>query len=112
VYPGHAQIPHRQLKAGNKVTIEGTDTLIGTCIGLDACVRNLMRWAGVGLPEAVRCVTENVASAMGLPDRGRLEVGRRGDLAVLAEDGEVRETWVLGKRVWRLDGGGEVQGGV
>lgn len=100
IYPGHAQIPFRQLKEGNKVTIEGTDTLIGTCIGLDECVRNLMQWAEIGVEQAVRCVTENVASAMGLKDRGVLEIGRRGDFVVMGADGVVKETWVLGKMVW------------
>ena len=99
VYPGHAQIPFEQLKQGNKVTISGTQTLIGTCIGLDECVRNLMAWAEIGVEEAVRCVTENVADAMGLVDRGKLEVGRRGDFVVLSEDGKVLETWILGERV-------------
>ena len=100
IHPGHAQIPFNQKKEGNKVTIEGTDTLIGTCIGLDECVRNLMSWAGIGVEEAVRCVTENVASVMGLRDRGKLEVGRRGDFVVLDGDGRVRETWVLGKKAF------------
>lgn len=99
-YPGHAQIPFRQVKEGNKVTIEGTDTLIGTCIGLHECVRNLMAWAEIGIEEAVRCVTENVADAMGLRDRGRLEVGMRGDFVLLGEDGGVRETWVLGEKIF------------
>jgi N-acetylglucosamine-6-phosphate deacetylase len=99
VHPGHAQIPFNQVKAGNKVTIEGTETLIGTCIGLDECVRNLMQWANIKVEEAVMCVTENVADAMGLEDRGKLEVGKRADFVVLKEDGTVRETWILGKRV-------------
>lgn len=99
VYPGHAQIPHQQRKEGNKVTIEGTETLIGTCIGLDECVRNLMSWAGLKVEEAVRCVTENVVDAVGLKDRGKLEVGRRGDFVVLGEDGVVKSTWILGKKV-------------
>lgn len=100
VHPGHAQIPFNQKKEGNKVTIEGTDTLIGTCIGLDECVRNLMAWADIEVEDAVRCVTENVADAMGLADRGKLEVGRRGDFAVLDDDGVVKETWVLGRKVF------------
>ncbi|RDL39270.1 uncharacterized protein BP5553_03610 [Venustampulla echinocandica] len=99
IYPGHAQIPHNQQKTGNKVSIKGTDTLIGTCIGLDECVRNLMAWAKIPIEEAVMCVTENVASATDLHDRGRLEAGRRADFVVLGEDGEVAATWVLGKRV-------------
>ncbi|PMD45079.1 carbohydrate esterase family 9 protein [Hyaloscypha variabilis F] len=97
-YPGHAQIPFNQFKEGNKVTIENTNTLIGTCIGLDECIRNLMAWAEIPIQEAVRCVTENVADAMGLKDRGRLEVGKRGDFVVLGVDGVVKETWILGKK--------------
>jgi len=81
------------------VTISGTETLIGTCIGLDECVRNLMVWAKIGIEEAVRCVTENVAAAMGLEDRGKLEVGKRGDFVVLSEDGKVLETWISGTKV-------------
>lgn len=100
IHPGHAQVPFNQMKTGNKVTIDGTDTLIGTCIGLDECVRNLMTWTDIGVEEAVRCVTENVADAVGLRDRGKLEVGRRGDFVVLQEDGTVQETWILGKRAF------------
>ncbi len=87
------------MKQGNKVTISGTETLIGTCIGLDECVRNMMAWAEIGVEEAVRCVTENVASAMGLEDRGKLEIGKRGDFVVLSENGKVLETWISGMKV-------------
>lgn len=59
-----------------------------------------MSWAQVPLPEAVRCVTENVAEAMGLRDRGKLEIGRRADFVLLSEDGVVKETWVAGERVF------------
>ncbi|CZT08799.1 hypothetical protein WAI453_006097 [Rhynchosporium graminicola] len=99
MHPGHAQIPFHQLKEGNKVTIEGTDTLIGTCIGLDECIRNLMAWAEIPVEKAVRCVTENVANAMHLKNRGTLDLGRRGDIVILSEAGKVRETWILGKRI-------------
>lgn len=100
IHPGHAQIPFNQVKSGNKVTIENTDTLIGTCIGLDECVRNLMVWADLNVAEAVRCVTENVAEAMRLRDRGMLEIGRRADLVVLRDDGSVKETWILGQKAF------------
>lgn len=98
-YPGHAQIPFKQIKKGNRVTIEGTDTLAGSCISLDECVRNLMKWASIKVEAAVMCVTENAADAMGLEDRGRLDVGKRADFVILREDGTVKETWVLGKRI-------------
>jgi N-acetylglucosamine-6-phosphate deacetylase len=103
-YPGHAQIPHPQLKQGNRVTIAGTDTLIGATSSVDEGVRNLIGWTGCSVAEAVRCVTENVADFMGLGDRGVLQEGRRADFAVLSEEGEVLETWVEGKQVWRAEG--------
>ncbi|KAK4944979.1 hypothetical protein LTR10_015656 [Elasticomyces elasticus] len=99
-YPGHAQIPFKQTKVGSKVVIEGTETLIGGCAGLDECVRNLVRWSGCSVAEAVRCVTENVAGLMGEEGRGKLEVGRRADFVVVGDDGGVRETWVGGEKVW------------
>ncbi len=99
VYPGHAQIPHSQRKKGNEVTIDGTGTLIGSCIGLDECVRNLKKWSGCTLAEAVRCVTENVADMMGQKERGKLEVGRRADFVVLDDDGEILQTWMKGIKV-------------
>ncbi|KAL9623705.1 MAG: hypothetical protein Q9160_001935 [Pyrenula sp. 1 TL-2023] len=104
VYPGHAQIPHQQRKQGNKVTIEDTETLVGSCISLDQCVRNMVAETGCGLAEAVRCVTENVAGLMGEGKRGVLEAGRRADFVVLDAEGGVRETWVQGERVWMADG--------
>lgn len=59
-----------------------------------------MAWAEIPVEQAVRCVTENVASAMELTDRGVLEVGRRGDFVVLSDEGIVSQTWVLGKKVF------------
>jgi N-acetylglucosamine-6-phosphate deacetylase len=59
----------------------------------------LMAWAKIPVEQAVTCVTENVANAMDLKDRGKLEVGRRADFVALGEDGNVKETWILGKKV-------------
>ncbi|PSK40058.1 Intracellular protein transport protein USO1 [Elsinoe australis] len=100
IYPGHAQIPHQQRKVGSRVTIDGTETLIGGCASLQECVRNLIKWSGCNVAEAVKCVTENVSDFMGLQDRGKLEAGRRADFVVLSDEGEVLQTWVAGMKVW------------
>lgn len=102
LHQGNAQVPHQQRKLGNRVTIEGTETLIGSCCGIDECVRNLVRWSGCSLAEGVRCATENVSGMMGVRDRGVVEVGRRADFVVLGKWGGVEETWVAGRRVWRM----------
>lgn len=99
VYPGHAQIPHVQRKEGNRVTIDGTDTLIGSCSSIDECVRNLWQWSGCSLPEAIRCATENVVNLMGDVCRGVIEPGRRADFVVLDGKGQVLQTWIRGMKV-------------
>lgn len=102
-YPGHSQIPFQQTKAGTQATIAGSDTLIGGCIPLQEGVRNLMEWSGCGIAEAVGTVTQNVAQFMGIDGwggRGVLREGRRADLCVLSEKGEVLQTWVAGLKVW------------
>jgi N-acetylglucosamine-6-phosphate deacetylase len=102
-YPGHSQIPFEQTKKGTRATIAGTDTLIGGCIPLQESVRNLMEWSGCGIAEAVGTVTENVARFMGIDGvggRGVLAEGRRADLCILNEEGEVLQTWISGHKVW------------
>ena len=101
LYPGHAQIPHKQRKVGNKVTINGTDTLVGSCILLDECVRRMVQYTDCNIAEAVRCVTENIAYMMGETKRGVLEAGRRADFTILdPDDFMVKQTWIAGKKVF------------
>lgn len=65
-----------------------------------------MEWSGCGIAEAVGAVTENVAGMMGVDGaggRGVLKEGRRADLTVLSEAGEVLQTWVAGVKVWDVE---------
>ena len=100
IYPGHSQIPHSQNKEGLRATIAGTDTLIGSCISIDECVRNLKEWSGCTLPQAVRCVTENVVGLMQNTERGLIQPGRRGDFVVLDDEGNVLQTWIKGAQIY------------
>ncbi|ETN43207.1 uncharacterized protein HMPREF1541_02366 [Cyphellophora europaea CBS 101466] len=121
VYGGNGQIVGRQIKEGNKVTIEGTGTLVGSCVLVDHVVRELAginaagaqggvseAWKHLGeeergkrLVKGVKAVSENVAAMMGEKERGLLAAGKRADLVVLDWEGSVRETWVAGTRVFQ-----------
>lgn len=103
IYPGHSQVPHQQRKVGNRVTVDGTDTLIGSCCSIDECVRNLAQWSGCGLAQAIRCATENITNLMGEDRRGMIEVGRRADFVLLDAHGFVLETWIKGTKVYEAD---------
>lgn len=100
LHPPNGQIMHQQRKIGEKVTIEGTDTLVGSCITVAQGVKNMIQWSGCDVAEAVKAVTENVADFMGLTDRGRLKERYRADFVVLDDDGDVKETWIAGNKVW------------
>jgi N-acetylglucosamine-6-phosphate deacetylase len=100
LYPPNRQIHHQQRKVGARATIEGTDTLIGSCINVSEGIKNLIEWSGCDVANAVRNVTENVADLMGLKDRGKLEEGRRADFVILDDQGDVKETWIAGVKVW------------
>jgi N-acetylglucosamine-6-phosphate deacetylase len=100
LYPGHAQISQSQRKLGNRAVIDGTDTLIGSCVTLAQAVKNMIAWTGGDVGQSVRAATENIADFMGITDRGKLEEGRRADFVVIDDEGDVKETWLAGNKVW------------
>ena len=104
VYPGHAQIPQSQQKHGGKVTIRGTETLIGSCCGMDECVRNLVHMSDCTWPEAIRCASENIVELMDVKDRGKIEPGRRADFVILDVEGNVTHTWINGQLMYERIG--------
>jgi N-acetylglucosamine-6-phosphate deacetylase len=75
--------------------------LAGSRLTLDRAVANLRAYTGMGLCEAVAAASLRPARLLGLErERGTLRAGARADLAVLAPDGSVRETWIEGRKVW------------
>ncbi|KAH0588800.1 hypothetical protein H2248_004600 [Termitomyces sp. 'cryptogamus'] len=91
----------RFVKAGYKLYLEGTNTLAGSVVTLDACVRNFSRYTGCSLGEAIKCATYNPAKCLGLENRkGTLRPGADADFVVLDRRGTVLSTWVKGKEAW------------
>ncbi len=72
-----------------KCTINGK--LAGSVLTMDAAVRNLMKFAGVSLQQAVRAATLNPARAAAL-SHGVLRPGAEANLVVLNPQGEVLKT--------------------
>ncbi|EPQ55150.1 Metallo-dependent hydrolase [Gloeophyllum trabeum ATCC 11539] len=95
----------RFVKEGDKLYLEGTDTLAGSVVTLDKCVRNFSRFTGCSLGEAIKCATYNPAKCLGIENRkGTLRPGADADLVVLDRKGHVVCTWVKGKEVWTRSG--------
>lgn len=78
-------------------TYEGK--LAGSVLTLDRAVRNIVKFAGWPLEQALRLATVNPCAAMGLSGgQGALQAGGPADLVALTRDGEVVETIVGGRR--------------
>lgn len=73
------------VKDGKAVTIDGA--LAGSTLELCDGIRNLVRFAGATLGEAVACASLNPAKMLGIDDIcGSLEIGKYADIVVARED--------------------------
>jgi N-acetylglucosamine-6-phosphate deacetylase len=75
-------------------------TLAGSVLTMDAAVRNLIRFAGAPIHEAIAAATTAPASVLGLTRKGRIEPGADADLVLLTSDLEIVTTIVGGEVVW------------
>ncbi len=88
------------------VTVTETDsrlpdgTLAGSIVTMDAALRNLMRFTGCTLAEALPAVTRIPAQLLGLPNKGQLVPGADADLVLLSPDLQVQMVVVNGRFVF------------
>jgi N-acetylglucosamine-6-phosphate deacetylase len=71
-------------------------TLAGSRLTMDVAFKRLVSQWGLSLVVAARLCASTPAAQLGLADRGRLEVGRRADLAVLDHDLRPVSTFIRG----------------
>lgn len=78
--------------------------LAGSCLTLDASIRNAQAFGALTRLEAVAACTLRPARLLGIEaQRGSLRVGACADFAVLDVDDRVVETWIAGRRVFPSD---------
>jgi len=75
-------------------------TLAGSILTLDRAIRNMQKWSGCSLAEAIQMVTRNPAQLLNLERKGRLVPHYDADLVVLDREGEVEMTFVKGQQVF------------
>lgn len=74
--------------------------LAGSVVTLPQAIVNLTASTSADPANAIRCATANPSSALGLDDRGSLDVGARADLTLLDDDFGVVATYVAGERLF------------
>mmetsp|Transcript_4619 Transcript_4619/g.9598 ORF Transcript_4619/g.9598 Transcript_4619/m.9598 type:complete len:547 (-) Transcript_4619:1269-2909(-) len=91
---------------GDRATLTGTDTLAGSVVSMDTCVRRFRKFTNCSIGEALLCATlhpSNVLNRSVMQERateapiGVLEIGARADLVVVTDELDVVATWVNGK---------------
>ena len=86
---GVAWIPDKTAFAGSIATY---DRLIRTAVNL----------AGIPLPNAVKMATETPAKAMGLKNKGSLDIGFDADITIFDENINIQLTIVGGNVVYEI----------
>jgi N-acetylglucosamine-6-phosphate deacetylase len=79
---------------GGKCLAEGK--LAGSVLTMDAAVRNLSRFAGWSISDAVGAASRNPAGVAGLANKGTLAAGADADFIVLNSAGNVLRTFIGG----------------
>jgi len=72
-------------------------TLAGSIVRMDEAVRNLMKFTGCTLAQAVAAASANVARLIGVKRKGYLRVGADADLILMDGKANIKATFVGGK---------------
>lgn len=98
---------------GQQVTIQNgksllpNGTLAGSTATLDACVRNMVKLAGVPFANAVRMASYNPAGVIGVDDHiGSLAPGKKANIAVFDKNLNVKMTFINGSPVYEENNNG------
>lgn len=95
--PGDYVLAGREVRSDGISARLADDTLAGAVLTMDTAVRNMVRWAGVSLADAVRMASEVPARVLGLPATGAIVEGYVADLVLLDRDGHVQLTLAGGE---------------
>lgn len=79
-------------------------TLAGSVLKMNVAVKNLVKYAGVDLTDAIDFAAANPAKNLGVyNERGSIEEGKRADLAILDKDLNVLYTIRAGEIIYKND---------
>lgn len=90
---------------GESVFVAGTNTLSGSIATMDTCIKNLIKFTGCTVVEAIECATLHPAQVLGLEKtKGTLNYASDADFVMLNDDLNVVQTFVNGKSGYRVSG--------
>lgn len=82
--------------------LESTNTLAGSVVTMDSCVKYFHQAACCTIVEALEAATLHPALLLGIADsHGTLNFGTLADFIMLDDNLNVRSTWISGQCVWK-----------
>ncbi|ORX54525.1 Metallo-dependent hydrolase [Hesseltinella vesiculosa] len=99
--PGRYQLGGQDIEVRHGgAYLVGTDTLAGSTVTIDQCVRNFRRFTRCSVVEALEAATLHPALALGIADRkGSLVPGADADMVFLDNDLNLKRVFVRGEEV-------------
>ena len=103
-------LPDGRYKLGvNDVVVKDGDAKLldgvraGSTLTMDRALRNLIDFTKHDSSYLAPLMSKNAATMLSLSDRGTLSEGKRGDITVLTDNGEVLSVFVNGKNVFKRE---------
>lgn len=88
-------------KEQQRVYLKDTETLAGSCVSMDECVRNFKQFTGCSVVEVLEAATLRPAQVLGIQDRkGTLQPNADADFILLDDDLTVHAVFVGGEKVF------------
>jgi N-acetylglucosamine-6-phosphate deacetylase len=97
---GRYKLSDRQVSVDETSARLADGTLAGSILRLDQAVRNVVKFTGCPLAEALTMATATPARVLSLDRKGRIAPGCDADLVILDESLQVERTIVAGKSVY------------
>lgn len=101
---GHYELGEQSFSKKEQTCYLDSGVLAGSVLTMDQAVRNMVRFTGCSLAEAVQMASLNPARLLGLTQKkGSIAPGKDADLVVLDREGNVHMTVVGGQICYRKD---------
>lgn len=97
-------------KKGDRATLSGTETLAGSVVSMDSCVKRFRQFTGCSVGDALTCATLHPATVLGkhsVAEKnasapiGILEANASADIVLVNDDIEVLKTFVGGQLAYQ-----------
>ena len=88
---------------GKKATISGTETLAGSVVSIDTCVKNFREFCDCSIWEAINAATFHPAKVLDIDSKGVIKVGNCADLILLDDSLNPLKTWIAGVMAYDID---------